>query len=335
MSHLLEIRGLRVYYNTPQGTVKAVDDVSFQVDGGMRFGLIGESGSGKSTIALAIMRLIRFPGRIESGEVWLDGENLLSLSDLEMRQRRLSKVAMIMQGAMNSLNPVIRIRQQFADGLRSHGVHLAQNEERRRLGQLLERVGLRADVGDMYPHVLSGGMKQRVCIAFAISLAPKLIIADEPTSALDVVVQRQVMETLRSVQEELGAAVILIGHDMGLMAQFASSMGVMYAGKLVEEGPSRAILQRPQHPYTQILMETLPSLDAKEELKVTSGAAPSARERPTGCVFAPRCAYVMPHCHTVIPEYRMVARDQWAACHLHDEPAAFAQTGAGQVSEGR
>ena len=335
MSPLLEIRNLRVYYNTPQGTVKAVDDVSFQVDGGVRFGLIGESGSGKSTIALAIMRLIRFPGRIESGEIWLDGENLLTLSDQEMRRRRLSKVAMIMQGAMNSLNPVIRVRQQFSDGLRSHGLELSRQEERRRLGQLLERVGLRAEVADMYPHELSGGMKQRVCIAFAISLAPKLIIADEPTSALDVVVQRQVMETLRSVQEELGAAVILIGHDMGLMAQFADRMGVMYAGKLVEEGPSRAVLRSPQHPYTQVLMETLPSLDAKEELKVLTSIAPSARERPAGCVFAPRCAHVLPHCYDLAPEYRLVARDQWAACHLHDQVAAFAQTASDPASKGR
>lgn len=319
MSSILQVNDLRVYYRTPRGTVKAVDGVTFDVEAGERFGLIGESGSGKSTIALAIMRLIRSPGRIESGEIWLDGENLLELSDEEMRQRRLAKVAMVTQGAMNSLNPVIRIRQQFTDGLQSHGVNISKEETRERLAALLDRVGLRPEVADMYPHELSGGMKQRVCIAFAISLRPSLIITDEPTSALDVVVQRQVMQTLRQVQEDLGAAVILIGHDMGLMAQFASRIGVMYAGKLVEEGPVRQIFRRPQHPYTRLLMESLPSLEEKEVLVAASGAPPSAAERPVGCVFHPRCPFVMDRCIDVEPVYREVAPDQWAACHLHDE----------------
>ena len=254
--------------------MKAVDDVTFDVEAGERFGLIGESGSGKSTIALAIMRLIRPPGVIESGEIFLDGENLLDLADEEMRQRRLASVAMVTQGAMNSLNPVIRIRQQFADGLTSHDVARAKEEVGIRLAELLRRVGLQPNVADMYPHQLSGGMKQRVCIALAMSLRPSLIIADEPTSALDVVVQRQVMQTLRQVQEDLNAAVILIGHDMGLMAQFASRIGVMYAGKLVEEGPVRSIFRQPDHPYTQLLMDSLPSLDERQTLtETTAGVA--------------------------------------------------------------
>ena len=322
MTSILEVNDLRVYFHTPRGMVKAVDNVTFDVHAGERFGLIGESGSGKSTIALAIMRLIRPPGRIESGEIRLEGENLLALSDEEMRQRRLAGVAMVTQGAMNSLNPVMRIRQQFADGLNSHGETVTVDEAREQLVDLLARVGLKPEAADVYPHQLSGGMKQRVCIALAMSLRPSLIIADEPTSALDVVVQRQVVQTLRQVQEELDAAVILIGHDMGLMAQFASRVGVMYAGKLVEEGPVRAIFRQPEHPYTRILMESLPSLDEKETLQVVKGAPPSAADRPAGCVFHPRCPFVMDRCIQEEPLFREVAPEQWAACHLHDEPAA-------------
>jgi peptide/nickel transport system ATP-binding protein len=324
MTTTLHVENLRIYYHTARGTVKAVDDVSFDVAAGERFGLIGESGSGKSTIALAIMRLIRPPGVVESGAICLDGENLLELSPEEMRQRRLARVAMVTQGAMNSLNPVIRIRQQFADGLTSHDMALPKEEVSARLRELLLRVGLQPSVADMYPHQLSGGMKQRVCIALAMSLQPSLIIADEPTSALDVVVQRQVMQTLVQAQEDLNAAVILIGHDMGLMAQFAGRIGVMYAGKLVEEGPVRSIFRRPAHPYTQLLMDSLPSLTERQALtETTANVPPSAAERPSGCVFHPRCPHVMSHCITVPPVYRLVAHEQWAACHLHDVETGF------------
>lgn len=334
MTPTLQVKNLRVYYYSARGIVKAVDDVSFEVEAGERFGLIGESGSGKSTIALAIMRLIRPPGVIEGGEIRLDGENLLDLDAEEMRRRRLASVAMITQGAMNSLNPVIRVRQQFADGITSHAEGLSGEETRSRLDELLRRVGLPVEVAEMYPHQLSGGMKQRVCIAYAMSLRPSLIIADEPTSALDVVVQRQVMQTLRQAQEDLNAAVILIGHDMGLMAQFASRVGVMYAGKLLEEGPVRSIFRQPAHPYTRLLMESLPSLEQKGELGETAAPviAPSAAERPSGCVFHPRCPYVMPQCLTIVPEYRKVAPGQWAACHLHDGEMMAAAGAAGAVA---
>ena len=211
-------------------------------------GLVGESGSGKSTMALAIMRMIKPPGLIEAGEVWLDGVNMMALSEEEMRQVRLGRIAMIPQGSMNSLNPVMRIRAQLADVWRDHGVPLTKREQDKRVSGLLQSVGLRPEVADMYPHELSGGMKQRACIAIAISLRPKVIIADEPTSALDVVVQKQVMETLAKVQEELGASVILVGHDMGLVAQFVDRVGVMYAGKLVELSPVRDIFTKPLHP---------------------------------------------------------------------------------------
>ncbi|MCC6169259.1 MAG: ABC transporter ATP-binding protein [Caldilineaceae bacterium] len=328
MEPVLEVRNLVTHYHTPRGPVKAVEDVSFQLLPGLRYGLIGESGSGKSTIAYSLLRLIRPPGKVEAGEVLLDGVDLLTLSDEEMRQVRLAEMALISQGAMNSLNPVIRIRRQMQDGFDSHGVELSDEERDRRIEQLLTWVGLSAGVADMYPHQLSGGMKQRVCIAIAVSLRPKVIIADEPTSALDVVVQRRVMQTLRHVQEEIGAAVILIGHDMGLMAQFADAIGVMYAGKLVEESPVAELFTRPQHPYTQLLMESLPSLEQKESFQGMTGAPPSLLNPPSGCVFHPRCPYVMDRCRVEVPLLQLTGENHRAACHLLDEapvPSAAAQ----------
>jgi peptide/nickel transport system ATP-binding protein len=284
---VLRVTDLRVHYPTPRGPVRAVDGVSFAVQTGERFGLIGESGSGKSTIALALMRLIKPPGQIVSGEIWLaagdhpqrpssserdpvPGVNLLAVSEQRMRQLRLSEIALITQGAMNSLNPVMRVKDQITDGLRAHGQDLSRAEEQRRVAELLESVDLRPEVANYFPHELSGGMKQRVCIAIAISLHPRLIIADEPTSALDVVVQRRVMQTLRRVQKALGASVILIGHDMGIMAQFAHRLGVMRTGQLVELGDVKEIFAHPKHPYTRMLMESLPSLDNKTAVQVLS-----------------------------------------------------------------
>jgi len=258
---ILEVVDLRVHFPTPRGPVKAVDGVSLTLQPGERLGLIGESGSGKSTIALAVMRLIKPPGEIVGGRILLDGTDLLDLSEEEMRQRRLSEIALVTQGAMNSLNPVIRIRPQLLDGLQAHDIKLSKREAERRLTELLRAVDLEPEVANLFPHQLSGGMKQRVCIATAISLKPKVIIADEPTSALDVVVQQRVMLTLRRVQDELGAAVILIGHDMGLMAQFAQRVAVMRAGQLVEVGGVHEIFARPKHPYTRLLMESLPSFE--------------------------------------------------------------------------
>ena len=246
----LQIEDLKVYYGTPRGTVKAVDGVSFNLKQGERFALVGESGSGKSTLAMAIMRLTREPGYIADGHIYLDGRDLVEMNDREIRNIRLREMALVPQGAMNSLNPVMRVGEQIIDGIMDHvgpdespPNKTALNE---RIHELLMRVGLDPAVARLHPHELSGGMKQRVAMAIAISLDPNIIVADEPTSALDVVVQRQIMQTLGRLQEGLEAAVLLVGHDMGLVAQFADTIGVMYAGKLVEVGSVPRRIQRPE-----------------------------------------------------------------------------------------
>ncbi len=261
---MLEVRDLQVHFPTSRGPVKAVDGVSFTLRAGERLGLIGESGSGKSTIALAIMRLIKPPGQIAGGNVMFEGVDLLTQSEEDMRRIRLAEIALVTQGAMNSLNPVMRVRHQLLDAMDAHGIRLSKREVPEKLKELLAAVDLEPEVANYYPHQLSGGMKQRVCIATAISLRPKVIIADEPTSALDVVVQKHVMETLRRVQDRIGAAVNLIGHDMGLMAQFAERVAVMRAGKLLEINSVQEIFTRAEHPYTRTLIASLPSLDQRE-----------------------------------------------------------------------
>jgi peptide/nickel transport system ATP-binding protein len=297
--------------------VQAVNGVSFDLGVGERLGLVGESGSGKSTAAFAIMRLIKPPGKIEGGQVLLDNRSLLELSEERMRQVRLAEIALVSQGAMNSLNPVARVRRQIADSLRDHGVKLTSRERNEWIGELMERVGLPRNAADMYPHELSGGMKQRVCIAIAICLQPKVIIADEPTSALDVVVQRQIMETLETLRADLGAAVILIGHDMGLMAQAVDRLGVMYAGDLIETGDIETIFSDPLHPYTRLLMASLPSLEQKEAAKGIPGLMPSMLNKPEGCPFHPRCPDAFDRCRLEEPTLQMVQPNRGVACHLH------------------
>ncbi len=313
---VLRVEELRVAYDHPLGAVRAVDEVSFTLRPRERFGLAGESGSGKSTLALAILRLIKPPGRIEGGEVWLEDIALSHLTDDAIRRLRLAGIALVPQGSMNSLNPVSRIHQQIADGLADHGSRLGKAGVTARVRSLLAQVGLSADIADKYPHELSGGMKQRACIAIAISLRPKVIIADEPTSALDVVVQRQVMETLGRVQQELGAAVILVGHDIGLMAQFVDRLGIMYAGRLVEVAPIRDIITAPRHPYTRLLIDSLPSLERKGTMRGIPGLAPLLRLLPPGCAFHPRCPVAVERCRTDKPAVRPIGAEASVACHL-------------------
>jgi oligopeptide/dipeptide ABC transporter ATP-binding protein len=316
-TEILRVGNLRVYYHTPAGAVKAVDGVSFGLEAGQRLGLVGESGSGKSTIALSLLRLIKPPGRIEDGAVELDGVDLLALDEEEMRQTRLAKISLVAQGAMNSLNPVKRVKEQLLLGLRDHDVRMSEKEFKEHATELLDKVGLKQQVAEMFPHELSGGMKQRVCIAIAISLQPHVIVADEPTSALDVVVQWQVIDTLRRVQEDLGAAVIQIGHDMGLMAHSVDRIGVMYAGKLLEVANVRDLFREPLHPYTKLLIASLPSLNGKDRLVGIPGLPPSLLNPPGGCPFHPRCPYVMERCKVEVPPLRELRPNHFAACHLY------------------
>ena len=316
---VLRVEDLHVQFRTPGGIVRAVDGVSFDVRAGERLGLVGESGSGKSTIALALLRMIKPPGHITGGRMLLGDDDLTTLTEAAVRRVRLARIALIPQGAMNSLNPVMRIKRQMIDGIVAHGGGKADQLDDR-VRALLESVGLRGEVADRFPHELSGGMKQRVCIAMAIALKPSVIIADEPTSALDVVVQRQIMETLGEVQNRLGAAVLLIGHDMGLMAQFVDRVGVMYGGKLAELSPTRSLFREPLHPYANVLISSLPSFHHETVFVKIPGQPHSPLRPPSGCVFHPRCTRAFEACPRIVPTLREVRPGRTVSCHLYGLP---------------
>jgi peptide/nickel transport system ATP-binding protein len=318
MDPILRVEGLNVTYYTDAGRAKALDDVSFTLKGGQKLGMVGESGSGKSTLALAMVRMIKPPGRIESGRVFIGDTDLMALDTEGMRQARLSQIAYIPQGAMNSLNPVVRIGAQLVDAIKSHGTTDSKAQIEERCIAALRSVDLDPRVFRMYAHELSGGMKQRVCIAIGILLSPKVIIADEPTSALDVVTQRQVMETIDRVKDQIGAAVILIGHDMGLMAQFVDRVAVMYAGRLVEVSDVRDMFTTPHHPYAQALIRSLPNLDNKGVFQGIPGLAPSILRLPSGCAFHPRCDQAMEVCKTTRPRTQVLPDGRLVTCHLFE-----------------
>jgi peptide/nickel transport system ATP-binding protein len=275
---VLVVEELSVSYGAPDGRRRAVDELTFSIGQGEIFGLVGESGSGKSSTAFAILGLIKPPGRIDGGRIMLGGTNLRELHGEALRAIRWREMSLVPQGAMNALNPVMRVGDQIRDVIETHEGRVARRGMADRLGSLLGSVGLTPQVAASYPHELSGGMKQRVCVAMAIALEPRLIIADEPTSALDVVVQRAVAETIRSVQARLGASVILIGHDLGLQAQLVDRLGVMYRGRLVEVGPARELFHHPRHPYTELLVRSAPSIGTGVGAESLVGAAARARE---------------------------------------------------------
>ncbi len=279
---ILTLKDISIEFPTPGGIVKAVKNLSLTVNPGIKVGFIGESGSGKTTTALSIMQMLAAPGRVASGEILLgqDETRILDLTEEEMRKARLSRVSYIPQGAMNSLNPVMRVQNQMWDAVVAHEGKTELDELQRRSDAALESVGLPARVGSLYPHELSGGMKQRVCIALGVILTPELIIADEPTSALDVVTQRQVMQTLTEVQEKIGCGLILIGHDMGLMAQSVDQLAVLKDGELVEHGSTRQIIENPRHPYTQDLISSVPLVGGESFLSPALSAPASQKEGP-------------------------------------------------------
>jgi oligopeptide/dipeptide ABC transporter ATP-binding protein len=296
---LLEVRNLRVSFRTEDGLVRAVDGVSFSVAAGEVLGIVGESGSGKSVTAMSLMRLIRDPNAITEGEVLYKGRDLLKLEAGQMRDVRGAEIAMIFQDPMTSLNPVYRVGWQIAEQVQAHE-NLSKAAARKRSIELLGAVGIPQPErrGDDYPHQFSGGMRQRAMIAMALSCNPDLLIADEPTTALDVTIQAQILELLRKLQRDFGSAIIVITHDMGVVADLADRVCVMYAGRVVEDGPKRELFVNAQHPYTWGLLGSIPRIDRPKPRRLTAipGLPPSLLALPSGCSFAPRCPHVFPAC---------------------------------------
>ena len=318
MGHLLSVKDLEVAFFTKDGKVSAVNSISYTVDEGDTLGIVGESGCGKSVSAMALLRLLPTPpARIMGGEVVLQGQDLLKLPQSQMHTIRGSKIAMIFQDPMTSLNPVMTVGKQISEAVRVN-LGLGARECRDRTIEVLSNVGIPRAVerlGD-YPHQFSGGMRQRVMIAMAISCRPKLLIADEPTTSLDVTIQAQIVDLVRRLQQDLGMAVIWITHDLGVIARIAKRLNVMYAGKIIEYGPIKSVFAKPQHPYTMGLLGSLPRMDASsdQELQFIEGAPPDMVRLPKGCAFAPRCKFRSERCLVEEPQLVAVGDDHMAAC---------------------
>jgi peptide/nickel transport system ATP-binding protein len=319
---ILEVRDLHVHYYTLRGIVRAVENASLKLERGEVLGLAGESGCGKSTLAWALMRLVPPPGRIVKGEIRIDGENIVNMPEEEVRRRiRWQKISMIFQGAMNALNPVYRIWEQIAEPMIIHK-NMDKEEAYKRVVKLLNMVGLDESIAHRYPHELSGGQKQRVVIAMALALDPPVLIADEPTTALDTIIQAQILNLIKKLKMELGMSIILISHDLSVIAEMADKVAIMYAGQIVEYGDAEEIYRDPQHPYTQLLLKAIPRLRGpKEKLYYIPGQPPDLRAPPPGCRFAPRCPSVMDICREQNPPYFATKENLATKCWLHrDKP---------------
>jgi len=321
--HMLEVRGLKTYFYTEAGVVRAVDGVDFYVDRGEVLGIVGESGCGKSVTSFSIMRLLSQPGRIVAGEVVFDGHDLLKLSDDAMVGIRGNRISMIFQQPTSCLNPVFRVGDQISEVLEIHQT-LGKQAGRARAVDLLKMVGIPEPEKrvDAYPHELSGGMAQRVMIAMALACLPELLIADEPTTALDVTIQAQILDLLRRLQSEMDTAIILITHDLGIVAEMCERVAIMYAGRIVEEATVEEIFENPKHPYTVGLLGSIPVLGVvKDKLEVIPGTVPNLINLPGGCQFAPRCLARVEHdlriCTEQEPELRLVAPQHKVRCWLY------------------
>lgn len=333
MTNILEVKNLKAHYITQafgvQRVVQAVDGITLNVKAGEVYGIAGESGCGKSTLMRVMMGAHKPPLTVVGGSVQyqFNGSSLsaLELDENNLHDLRWKEISYIPQGSMHVLNPVRRIRDTFYDFISAHQP-VSSQEAYEMTRSYLQELGLPEKVLSAYPHQLSGGMRQRATIALATILWPKLIFADEPTTALDVVVQRGVIQLLKEIQEREGSTVVLITHDLGVHANLANRIGVLYAGKLVEEGDSRTILKNPQHPYTQYLIQSLPNLDTRSERISIPGRPPALDNPPGGCRFHPRCPYVMDKCRTVDPEIIELSTGHRAACHLLTEEASHAAT---------
>ena len=323
-SDLLTVNNLQTYFYTSEGTVPAVDGVSLTIHEGETLGLVGESGSGKSVTALSIMRLIAPPGKSIAGEIIFAGTNLLTLPPSEMTRIRGDRIAMIFQEPMTSLNPVFTVGAQISESLMIH-MDMDERQARKRTVELLGMVGIPnpAQRFKSFPHELSGGMRQRVMIAMAIACDPQLLIADEPTTALDVTIQAQILELLKALRTSVGLSVLLITHDLGVIAEMADRVIVMYAGKIVEQADVVTLFKHPKHPYTQGLLTSIPTLATARDqrLNVIQGTVPNMYHLPPGCKFAARCPFTFARCLEAEPPLLAIGREQWARCWLHDPTA--------------
>lgn len=325
MNDLLEVKNLKTKFRTEEGEFYAVDDVSFSVKPGRTLGIVGESGCGKSVTSLSIMRLIQAPGKIDKGEVLLNGQNLLHLSDDDMMKLRGKEMAMIFQEPMTSLNPVYTIGNQIDEAIAIHNPKLTSQQIKERTVEMLRKVGIPVPEKrySEYPHQLSGGMRQRVMIAMAMSCDPKLLIADEPTTALDVTIQAQILDLMRKLQKDFNMGMILITHDLGVVAEMCQDVVVMYAGRVVEQGTVEDIFYRPKHPYTKGLLDSIPRFETGtklQELQTIPGLVPSLMNLPKGCRFADRCSRVQDDCRAVDPRLENLRGTHKVACH-HPLPA--------------
>jgi peptide/nickel transport system ATP-binding protein len=315
---LLVVEGLKTYFTLESGKVKAVDGVSFRLDHGEALGIAGESGCGKTTTALSLVRLLPDNAKIVDGSIRLMGIDLVGKSDKALRRYRWREISIVFQGAMNALNPVRRIRDQIAEPVQQR-MGESEKAARKRAGDLLELVGIPRKRGMAYPHELSGGMRQRAMIAMALACDPAVVIGDEPTTALDVMVQAQILELLESLRHKLGLSLILITHDLSVIAETCDRVMIMYAGRVAEEGTVQEVFTRPRHPYTQKLLSAFPNIHAdRRTLDTIPGSPPDLREPPPGCRFAPRCAFAMEICSEVVPPETVFGGVR-VACHLYPE----------------
>lgn len=321
MSKLLEVKDLRTYFYTDRGVIKAVDGVSFSIEKGQTVGLVGESGCGKSITSMSILKLLDENGKIVDGSILLEGKDIVKMSDEEIRHIRGNEISMIFQEPMTSLNPVHKIADQIMEPIMLHQ-GLNKNEARKKAIQMLELVGIprAAEVANDYPHQLSGGMRQRVMIAMALACEPKLLIADEPTTALDVTIQAQILHLMNELKERTNTSILLITHDLGVVAQMADYVVVMYSGKVVETAPVKELFENPKHPYTKGLLASIPSLDeGKDRLYTIPGVVPNPTELPEGCYFAPRCEYARPECRKHMPGITKVNEGHEVRCFLYSD----------------
>ena len=316
---LLQLQGLTTHYSTVRGWVKAAEDVTFEVEKGQALGLVGESGCGKTTVALSILRILPAGAKIRRGKIMFDGTDLVPLTSTEMRKVRWKGISIVFQGAMNALNPVFKVGDQIVEAIRLHEPDVPQSDARRRTEALLEMVGVEPSRFDNYPHEFSGGMRQRALIAMALACNPKLLIADEPGTALDVIVQAQVLRLMRALKDKLGLSMVMISHDLSIVAEVCERIAIMYAGRIVEYGDVESIFKEPLHPYTQGLMGAFPSIRGERKKLVSiPGQPPDLLDPPKGCRFNPRCPYAMEICKEQVPELKRVGSgDHYAACYLY------------------